>query len=364
LKTFFRVIYAIKLGHDDTRPPRQREGITAVLTPGQKSGKRLTAKTRSRKFERSQRVSEPPVECGSSLDRPKRHRRFNEEPNEHDRVARDALLIRLPAGKRGREQMPTPLTGPGLNVSLSNVTDAAMTTSTPETRRALAAPCTIIGGALGPEPYMISNSIPNSATSWPESCPAGADERTSKKAGVATKSSRKRRSLPDALSSHSVTNSQTPAEITEAGTTAELDRDIARIGAMACEHHGGVSALAYTFDSVAGEIPGDEDDPHDFTSNEYRGTSPTELEKKLAVNLPLKPRLPVRPPIWAQVRRLSCGKNFGHMVSSLDRKCARLLTPSEVFKVASITPMTSSKGIFSELTPLGHSTYYLTLSFA
>ncbi|KAI0254135.1 hypothetical protein BJV78DRAFT_1122074 [Lactifluus subvellereus] len=69
---------------------------------------------------------------------------------------------------------------------------------------------------------------------------------------------------------------------------------------------GGVSALVYTFDRVAGEIPEDEDDLHDVASSEYRDSSHIGLEKEPAINLPPKPRLSVRPPIWAQSRQEVC----------------------------------------------------------
>ena len=315
-------------------------------------------------FETPQLVSEPPVECGGSLDHPKRHRRVNEKPNEHDRVPRDTLL-NLPARKRSRKQMPTPLTGLELNVSPSNVTDTAPA-STPETRRAVAVPYTIANSALGPEPDKLSNPsrILDSATTSPqsESCLAGASNPTSKKAGVTTTRSRKRQALPDTLPSRLVAKTPPLAEITGAGTIAELDRDLAHIGAMACESHVASSAPAfYTFDRVTRECPEDEVDLYDFTPTKYR--NPIELEKVPAVQLPPKPRLPVRPPIWAQVRRLDCRKNDGYMVSSLDRKYANPLTRSEAFKVVSIIPTTSLRGIFLEPIPLGHSTCYLMLSF-
>ncbi|KAH9978671.1 hypothetical protein BGW80DRAFT_688697 [Lactifluus volemus] len=147
-----------KLGHDDSRPPRER---AAVLAPRRRSGRRLTVKMSPQLFETPQLVSEPPVECGGSLDHPKCHRPFNEKPNEHDRVPRDTLL-KLPGRKRRRKQMPTPLTGLELSVSPPNVTDSAPA-STPETRQAVAVP-------YGPEPDKLSNSsrIPDSATTWPQ----------------------------------------------------------------------------------------------------------------------------------------------------------------------------------------------------
>jgi hypothetical protein len=316
--------------------------------------------------ETPQLVSEPPVELGGFLDHPKCHRRFNENPNEHDRVPKDPLLNR-PGRKRSRKQMSTPLTGLELNVSPSNVTDAAPA-STPETPHTVAVPNTTTNGAPGPEPDKLSDSsrIPDSATTWPQSepCPVDANKRTSKKAGVTTTRPRKRQSLPDVLPSRQVAKTPPPAEITGAGTIAELDRDMAHIGAMACEYHVGSSAPAfYTFDRVTRECPEDEDDLHDITPTKYHNPSPIELEKVPAVQLPPKPRLPVRPPIWAQVRRLDCGKNVGYMVSSLDRKYASPLTRSEAFKVASINPTTSLKGIFSEPIPLGHSTCYFMPSF-
>jgi hypothetical protein len=305
-------------------------------------------------FETPQLVSEPPVECGGSLDHPKCHRPFNEKPNEHDRVPRDTLL-KLPGRKRRRKQMPTPFTGLELSASPSNVTDSAPA-STPETRQAVAVP-------YGPEPDKLSNPsrIPDSATTWPqsESCPAGANKRTSKKC-VTTPRSRKRQSLPSCL----VAKTPPPAEITGGGTIAELDRDMTHIGAKACEYHVGSSTPAfYTFDRVTREYPEDENDLHDCTPTECRNISPIELEKVPAVQLPPKPRLPVRPPIWAQVRRLDYRKTVGYMVSSLDRKYASPLTRSEAFKVASIMPTTSLKGIFSGPIPLGHFTCYLMPSF-
>jgi hypothetical protein len=321
-------------------------------------------KTSSQQSVGSHRISEPPVEYGGSLGHPERHLCFNEDPDEHDHITRKALPTRFSEPKHSRERIPTSHTRPRLNVLPSSVTDAAVTTSTPETRHVVAFPYTIASSAFDLEPDILSNSIPNSVTTGPDSCSAGADEGTSQRAGVTTtkKSSQKQRSLPDASSSRSVAKSQISAETTGDGTIAELNRDMPNIEVMMCGYYvgGGVSALAYTFDSVAGEIPEDENDPHDFTQNEYCGISPIELEKRPAVDLPPKPRLPVRPPIWAQVRRLCCGKVVDYMVSSLDRKCASPLMPSGAFKAASINPMTLSKGIFSAPTPLGHSICYTT----
>lgn len=330
-----------------------------------RNGKRSTEKTSSQTSERLQQVSEPPVEYGGSLEPLKRCRRSSEEPNEHDPATREPTIIRLPAHKRGREQTPISFTTPGLNALPPNVTGAAMgTSSTFKTRRPVGAPYTTAGGAPGYESDLLSNSIPNSATPWTESCPTSTSERASKRASVRTKYARKHQASSDVLSSRPVTKSQTPTEITGVGAVAELDRDMAHIGSMAFGYHGGgVSAFVYAFDNIIGDIPEDEDEPHDVTPSEYRDSSLIELEKEPANNLSTKPRLPVRPPIWAQVRRLTYQKDVGYMVSSLDRKSARPLTLSGVFKAASINSTTSSKAIFLVPTPLGHSTCYLTITF-
>jgi hypothetical protein len=196
------------------------------------------------------------------------------------------------------------------------------------------------GDSLVPEPGMLSRSNPSTT------CSVGAGKHAPKRSSrTTTKPARKRRS--SALN--------TPSRSTEGRVITEPDQvvDHTAAGVPKSRVDGRQSLPPFTFDNVGEEIPEDEVDPCDCTLSDYPVLSFVGLEEEKHVSQLLRPPLPVSPPIWAQVRRIVCGKDNCYMVPSLDRKCARPLTTSGAIKVASIIPMILSKDIFLGLTPPG-----------
>ena len=155
------------------------------------------------------------------------------------------------------------------------------------------------GGSLVPEHGMLSCSDPNAT------CSVGGDERAPKRASTTTKKpARKRR--------HSVLNtprrtdpSQTLDEMTEGLTIAEPDPGMDHTAAIVHKSHvdGRPPLPVFTFDNAREEVLEEEVYPYDSTFSEYPVLSSIGSEKEQQVGRLPRPKLPVTPPIWAQVRR-------------------------------------------------------------
>ena len=200
--------------------------------------------------------------------------------------------------------------------------------------------------APAPEPPSRSVSGPMRRTR-----PMEANGRGSKRTKVA------RRSMSSELPAHSSAMTHTPSYFASSGTTTDLDRDLAHIGAMAQECYvRGLSAPVYSFDNPAENMPEDENDPYDITmASEYPSTVHVGSEKEPEAAVFPKPLLPVTPPIWAEVGRMGYDypDHVGNMVSSHDRKCASPLTPSGAFKAVFIKYTISSRDTFLAGIPPG-----------
>ena len=186
--------------------------------------------------------------------------------------------------------------------------------------------------------------------------PVVADEHAPKRASrTTTKPTRKRRSSVRNTLSRSTDVTKALGKRAEGRVIAEPDQVVDRTaaGVVECRVDKRQSLPPFTFDDVGEEVPDGEVDPCDCTPDDYPVLLSIGLNVEKDVSQLPRPPLPVTPPIWAQVRRIVCGKDNCYMVSSLDRKCARPLTTSGAIKVASIIPMTLLKDIFLGLTPLG-----------
>ena len=193
-----------------------------------------------------------------------------------------------------------------------------------------------IASAPAPEPS--SHLISSPATGRRRTRPMEANRRGSKeKTRVAMRSLQERRSsAPTKLPAHSSTQTCTPSNFASSRAITELDRDLARIGAMAqeCHVHDPFTPV-YSFDNAVEKMFEDEEGPYDITlASEYSFTAYAGPEKGPEAAVFPKQLLPVTPPIWAEVRWVGCGcpNCVGNMLSSRDRKYASPLTPSRVFK--------------------------------
>ena len=201
-------------------------------------------------------------------------------------------------------------------------------------------------------PELLHHSVANTNTT----CSVDADEHTPKKASRTTKKpTRKRRSSALNTLSRSTGASRTLGEMAEGQVITEPDQVVDHTAAGNPESRVDrrQSLPSFTFDKAREEVPEDEADPCDCTLSDYPVLLSIGLDEGRHVSQLPRPALPVTPPIWAQVRRIVCGKDNCYMVPSLDRKCARPLTTSGAIKVASIIPMILSKGIFLGPTPPG-----------
>ena len=194
----------------------------------------------------------------------------------------------------------------------------------------------VAGSSLVPEPGMLSSSNLNPA------CSAGADERAPKRArSKKKKSARKQR--PSVLDAPRTTDPpQTLDKMTDCGIIAELDHDMDHTAAKVYESHvdGGLPPHAFTFDEAGEKAREEKGFPHDSTLSEYPVHSSFVSEKEPHASRLSRPKLPVIPPIWAQVRRIIYEEDSCYMAPSLDRKCASPSTTSGAIKVASIKLMT------------------------
>lgn len=205
------------------------------------------------------------------------------------------------------------------------------------------------GGSLVPDHGMLSSSDPNAT------CSVGGDERAPKRASTTTKKPARKRRRSVLNTPRRTDLSQTLDETTEGRNITEPDPGMDHTAAIVHKSHvdGRLPLPAFTFDDAREEVLEEEAYPYDSTFSEYPVLSSIGSEKEQQVSRLPRPKLPVTPPIWAQVRRIVCEKDSCHMAPSLDRKCASPLTTSGVIKVASIIPMKSSKDIFLGLTPPG-----------
>ncbi|KAH9036924.1 hypothetical protein EDB84DRAFT_1156137 [Lactarius hengduanensis] len=166
-------------------------------------------------------------------------------------------------------------------------------------KRSVAASDRDAGSASAP-----AHELPSHPVSGP--VPARRRTHSMEDNGRGSKRSRvaRRSSAPNRHSPHSSAKARTPSG---SGPITELDRGLARIGAMAQERHvGGLIAPVYSFDNAGETIPEDEDDPNDATlANEYPANVYVGPEEPEAAVFP-KQLLPVQPPIWAQSRQEVC----------------------------------------------------------
>jgi hypothetical protein len=291
--TFYELSsYVIKLGNDDAKHPGQPERTEIMKKLRPRGDKHPKAKTDTRKLRgKLQRTFKPTGERSSVPDDPELLQHPTAKPNE-------------------------------LNVAA--------------------------GDSLVPEPGMLSCLDPNTTRS--------VERAPKRRSTMTTKSARKRRpTVRNTLPSCPTDPSQTPEKIIEGGTTTDLDHGMDHTAAKVHGSHidEKQSPPALTCDNARADVLEDEVHPDGCTLSEYPVLSSIGVEKERHVGLLPRPPLPVKPPIWAQVRWIICEKNGRYMVPSLDRKCASLLTTSGAIKVASIIPMTLSKDIFLGPTPPG-----------
>ena len=283
------------------------------------------------------------------LQRANRHRHLVASANRRGAGARNTRPSQLPKNKRAAN----PRTRPKSSALPPKVTSGA-TVAFPDSQdqHSVAASDRDAGSASAPAPELSSHSVSGPVTARRRTRSMEANGRGSKRTRVARGSS-----APNETLARSSAKTQTPSDLAGSGPITELDRGLARIGAMAQECHvGGLFASVYSFDNAAENIPEDEDDPYDTTmASEYPSSVYVGLEKEPEAAVFPKQLLPIRPPIWAQVRRVGygCPNHVGNMVSSHDRKCASPLTPSGAFKVAFIIYTISSKDTFLAGTPPG-----------
>jgi hypothetical protein len=275
----------------------------------------------------------------------------------HQRVtnsdgARSARPSQSPRRKRAanprKEQesgaLPPKVTS-GATVALSDSRDQCSITASD---RAAAVPAT--------EPP--SHSVSSPVTGRRRTPPMEANGCGSKKTRLARGYVRERRSsAPTQLPARSSTKTHTPSDFSTGSSRAitELDRGLSHIGAMAQECHiRNLFTPVYSFDNAAEDMPEDEEDPYDITiANEYPYTNAGSERGPEAAVFP-KQLLPVTPPIWAEVRRVGCGRpnHVGNMLSSRDRRCASPLTTSGVFKAVFIIYVMWPKDTFLAGIPL------------
>lgn len=152
-----------------------------------------------------------------------------------------------------------------------------------------------------------SYSIPDSTT-WTQTFSVGDTGRAFKRANTKTKHSARKQQLftRSLLSSRSTDRSQNPANIAGGEGNAELNSDMAHVGARAYDFHanGKNSSLPFAFDNGGSEVAEDEDDIYGCAPNEYPNISSLEFDRGQRVTIRSRPPLPVTPPIWAQVRWL------------------------------------------------------------
>jgi hypothetical protein len=215
------------------------------------------------------------------------------------------------------------------------------------------------GGSLVPEPGTLSCSNPNAT------CSVGGDERAPKRASTTTKKPARKRRRSVLNTPRRTDLSQTLEEMTEGRTITEPDPGMDHTAAIVHKSHvdGGLPLPAFTFDNAGEKVLEEDVYPYDSTFSEYPVLSSIGSEKEQQVSRLPRPKLPVTPPIWAQVRRIVCEKDSCYMAPSLDRKCASPLTTSGVIKVASIIPMKASKDIFSGPTPPGQCIHQFIIAF-
>lgn len=167
-------------------------------------------------------------------------------------------------------------------------------------------PYVVPGDSLVPEHGMLSRSNPNTTSL------VGVDPRPPERASrKSTKPSRKSRSSALNISSRSADASQTLGKMAEGRVTAEPDQvvDHTVTGVPESRMDRKRSLPPFTFENVGEDVPEDEDEPCDCSLSDYPIISSIGLEeKKNARQLP-RPLLPVTPRIWAQVRRIFCGKD-------------------------------------------------------
>ncbi|KAH9054277.1 hypothetical protein EDB87DRAFT_115821 [Lactarius vividus] len=218
----------------------------------------------------------------------KSHRDFTANENRRGARARPSQLPRYSTRTRPKSGAPPPKVTNGGTVAFPVSQDQR--------------PVAASGSASAPATGLPSHPVSGPVTARRRTHSMEDNGRGSKRTRIARRSS-----APNGPSASSSAKTRTPSDLASSGPITELDRGLARIGAMAQERHvGGLVAPVYSFDNAADNIPEDEDDPHGATmASEYLSNVYVGPEEPEAAVFP-KQLLPVQPPIWAQSRQEVC----------------------------------------------------------